>query len=385
MYHLPPSLRHDFGECEVFDSLAAFSNEVDRRMSESIQMWSGYFFKKKEGGAGIVPRTLRMCIYNTHDNQIGQFAVAESGGHNKAPTWTLRIEGRLLPDPSSEVGQESTVKFSHFIKRISVELDNNVYKSDYFIEWDNRRHVGETDGFEITREGDREMKVKIMVEVAYPIQVYKLSLKLSKFLNGTKLETHDQIVRSVWMYCKFRKLVVEYERESFKVVCDPALSELFECESFTVDELPKLLRPHLHAAPMIELDYVVKLSGKPEDSMKCFDIQVQDPHVFMATSLKPSKEVLDIDKELAQIVEQINAAHLKQKAFQALAANPSDFIHDLIRSSQRDSEFLEAEESKEGLRYSSYYNHPYVADAARQYLLRQKLSNNKKNDPTEKK
>lgn len=220
-YHLPPALRQQCpAECELYDSLVNFNQQVDAALSKSIQMWHGFFARKREGGLGKVgfcalfwfsqrvvlmspipqsSRTLRLCVYNVHENQTPQYAVSE-GGALEAPRWTLRIEGRLLPDAGVPEPGEGSCKFSHYIKHVSIQLDEELYKNDSFVEWDSRRHVGETDGFELTREGDRETKVRLLIEVAYPVQLYTLSAPL-RALVGSELDTHDQVLRAIWFVC----------------------------------------------------------------------------------------------------------------------------------------------------------------------------------------
>ena len=79
----------------------------------------------------------------------------------------------------------SSVLFSHFIKHLSVELEGREYQTDSFIEWDNRRQIGETHGFEISRPGKKPVKCKIIVEIAYPVQLFTVSEALSSILGGS--------------------------------------------------------------------------------------------------------------------------------------------------------------------------------------------------------
>lgn len=44
-----------------------------------------------------------------------------------------------------------------------------------------------------------------------------------------------------------------------------------------------------------------------------------------------------------------------------------------MRSEARDAALLEAREDAESQRSAAFYHHPYVVDASRQYLMRQKL------------
>lgn len=316
-------------------------------------------------------RTLRMCIYNSHENQAVQYATMEGGGTATAPRWTLRIEGRLLPEPGMPVDAEATTKFSHFIKHVSVELDQELYKNDWFVEWDSRRHVGVTDGFELTREGDCETTVKILVEVGYPIQLYSLSAPLAALLK-TQVETHDAVLRAIYLHCASHNLI-----RGNAIECDASLKTIFGEDAETVDfqSLPGRIRPLLTPAPPLELEHRVRVSGTPEENMQCWDVMVQDPPLQLQKGR--SEDLQEYEKEVAHLVDQIAAASKRQKAFAAMAKDPAQFVHLLMRSETCDAALLEAHEDSESHRHAEFYMHPYIADAARQYLLRQKTGDRK--------
>lgn len=90
-----------------------------------------FFQKRREGGVGIIPRTLRVSVYSSHNQ--GKYVIDGAGA---VPEWTLRIEGKILDEPGRP---PVAAKFSQFIKRLSVELDSSEYRTDNFIEWDHRR------------------------------------------------------------------------------------------------------------------------------------------------------------------------------------------------------------------------------------------------------
>lgn len=256
-----------------------------------------------------------MCIYNTHENQSAHYAVMGDGDASSAPRWTLRVEGRLLPDPGvPERGDAEVTKFSHFIKRVSVELDRELYKNDWFVEWDSRRHVGATDGFEITREGDHETTVKILIEVGYPIQLYTLAAPLAEMV-GTSVETHDAVLRSVYHYCLQGGLL-----RGTTITCDASLKRLFgeDVETVELEALPTRIRPLLAPAPPLEVEHTVRVSGAPEENMQCWDVTIQDVAGYLqkgasAAAGAGGADLQELDKEMATLVEQINTVSKRQK------------------------------------------------------------------------
>lgn len=79
-------------------------------------------------------KTLRVFVSNTSSNQPWQTVNKKLDNHafdfdtGAIPTWTLRIEGKLLENKET---MKEKLKFSSFIKSIIVELDrNNRFFSD---------------------------------------------------------------------------------------------------------------------------------------------------------------------------------------------------------------------------------------------------------------
>jgi hypothetical protein len=58
---------------------------------------------------------------------------------------------------------------------------------------------------------------QILIEVAYPIQLYSLSQSLAR-LTGVQSETHDAVLRCIWLYSKTNDLVT-----GSTIACDALL------------------------------------------------------------------------------------------------------------------------------------------------------------------
>ncbi len=219
---LPPFLvRSCFPECAVVESLLAASSDLDRRMAQSLQLWNSYF--KRDGGAvSAAPRTLRISVYNLHNRQEPRY---HRGNASDESTWTLRVEGRLLPDGKTQQQQQQqqpplpAVKFSHFVKSISVEVPPIGRSEKRLVEWNTNGAAAESDGFELVVAGNTEVKVKILIVISYPMQLYMLAPPLSKLLGGVEMETHEHVLRGVWVYCQKNNLPSEYVIFLFSFSC----------------------------------------------------------------------------------------------------------------------------------------------------------------------
>lgn len=84
------------------------------------------------------------------------------GDEGTVPMWELRVEGRLLDEPSASVGTTSSGtiqnrnqplkrKFSSFFKSLVIELDKEIYGPDnHLVEWHRTPQTNETDGFQVS-------------------------------------------------------------------------------------------------------------------------------------------------------------------------------------------------------------------------------------------
>jgi hypothetical protein len=200
---LPAHLvRTSFPESEVLESLLKANADLDHRMSKSLQTWGSYFRRESSSSLFAAPRTLRISVYNLHHRQDGRYRGAPGGPDE--PSWTLRIEGKLLGDAKDA----KSAKFSQFVKSISIEIPAVASRSEKrLVEWSNSSAV-DSDGFELVVAGQSEVKVKILMVISYPMQLYMLAPPLAKLL-GVEVETHEQVLRGVWIYCQKQNLATE--------------------------------------------------------------------------------------------------------------------------------------------------------------------------------
>jgi hypothetical protein len=90
-----------------------------------------------------------------HSNQEGSYHISNDKNYiENEPRWTLRIEG--------SVESQNKKKFSSYLKKIIIQLDEEEYKDDSFIEW-NINSLPPSDGFEVTRKGYKDTTVKILL------------------------------------------------------------------------------------------------------------------------------------------------------------------------------------------------------------------------------
>ena len=110
-----------------------------------------------------------------------------------------------------------------------------------------------------------------------------------------------------------------------------------------------------------------------DSEMQCFDIQVQEPHESLPAASHKTKEIVDLDRQVSELVTQIGEAAKKHRAYKEMVADPAGFVRRLARTNARDVLFVEAQEALEGPVPDQFFESPYVQNAAHQYLLSQQL------------
>ncbi|KAI5079738.1 hypothetical protein GOP47_0005217 [Adiantum capillus-veneris] len=207
-----------------------------------------------------VQRTLRIYVFNTFTNQN----TNPSPSQGEAPSWTLRIIGRILEDgidPDVQAASKpnpSMPKFSSFFRRITVQLDPTLYPENPQIVWDGARASAHVEGFEIKRKGDKEFTATIRLEMNYSPEKYKLSPALTDLLR-IEVDTRPRIIAALWQYIKVKKL--QDAADPSMIICDPPLQRIFGEERFKISLVSQKLSQHLQPPQPIHLEHNVKVSG----------------------------------------------------------------------------------------------------------------------------
>ncbi|KAJ1670201.1 SWI/SNF and RSC complex subunit Ssr3, partial [Spiromyces aspiralis] len=128
---------------------------------------------------------------------------------DEIPSWTLRIEGRLIDPPGTTwKNRPAPRKFTEFIQSLIVELDRdpNQYK-DNTVSWNRSLATEDMDGFEIKRMGDQNVKARILIQPCTPTDKYELtSPALCDLLDIRGAVTRAEVIRGLWQYIKLNDL-----------------------------------------------------------------------------------------------------------------------------------------------------------------------------------
>lgn len=338
-------------------------------------------------------RTLRIYVFNTFANQNHHGRVSDDKQHMlEPPSWTLRILGRILEDGTetdasasagtiSKQQSSSFPKFSTFFKRITVNLDPNLYPENPTIVWDNVRSPTPVEGFEIKRKGSKEFTASIRLEMNYVPDKSKLSPSLTELL-GIEVDTKPRIIAALWQYVKAKKL--QHPSDPSVINCDPPLYNIFGAEKIKFSYISQKLPQHLSAPQPIHLEHKIKLSGNSPAGHACYDVLVDVPFplqkemsAFLA-NIEKHKDIDACDEAICGAIKKIHEHRRRRAFYLGFSQSPVEFINALIASQSRDLKLVAGEASrnaeKEGR--SDFYNQPWVEDAIIRYLNRKPAAGN---------
>lgn len=338
-------------------------------------------------------RTLRIYVFNTFANQNHHARVSDDKQHMlEPPSWTLRILGRILEDgtetdASASAGtipkqqSSSFPKFSSFFKRITVNLDPNLYPENPTIVWDNVRSPTPVEGFEIKRKGGKEFTASIRLEMNYVPDKSKLSTPLTELL-GIEVDTKPRIIAALWQYVKAKKL--QHPSDPSVINCDPPLYNIFGAEKIKFSYISQKLPQHLSSPQPIHLEHKIKLSGNSPAGHACYDVLVDVPFplqkemsTFLA-NIEKHKDIDACDEAICGAIKKIHEHRRRRAFYLGFSQSPVEFINALIASQSRDLKLVAGEASrnaeKEGR--SDFYNQPWVEDAIIRYLNRKPAAGN---------
>ncbi|KAJ3043895.1 SWI SNF, matrix associated, actin dependent regulator of chromatin, sub d, member 3 [Rhizophlyctis rosea] len=367
-------------ESKLYTELQEFEKKLDATISRKKLDLQDTLSKPLK-----TKRTLRVFLSNLAADQyveVGDLGAPEDAfdlENARIPSWTLRIEGRLLDQPGSRRPQPNPPKFSSFLKSVIVDLqrDPHLYPEPNLIEWHKHPDHPDCDGFEIKRRGDSEVKAKILLTLDYSPEKYKLSPDLGKLLD-VHTDTQSNVIMAMWQYVKLNKLQ-DPEEKKF-VNCDEPLQRILGVPRIPFSSIPEVLQRHLFPADPVVIEYTVKVDKEYNPSQIAYDIEVEvdDPiREKMRSAVQPSpalvQEITGLDEKIATLVQGINHCKLKRDFMLAFSKDPVGFINQWVASQSRDLEIIlgDTRINMDQTRRAEFYDESSVYDAVF-HLLRQK-------------
>lgn len=364
---MPQKVRDLVPESQAYMDLLAFERKLDAtimRKRLDIQEALKRPMKQK--------RKLRIFISNTF-YPCKELPENDSVSENSVSSWELRVEGRLLED--NKDANKIKRKFSSFFKSLVIELDKDLYGPDnHLVEWHRTHTTQETDGFQVKRPGDRNVRCTILLLLDYlPLQ-FKLDPRLARLL-GVHTQTRPAIISALWQYIKTHKLQDSHEREYIN--CDKYLEQIFGCPRMKFAEIPQRLKPLLHPPDPIVINHIIAVEGTSENKQTaCYDIDVEVDDMLknqmnnFLLSTASQQEIQGLDSKIHETVDTINQLKINREFFLSFAKDPQTFIHRWIVSQTRDLKTMtDVVGNPEEERRAEFFYQPWTQEAVSRYFF----------------
>ncbi|KAJ8674906.1 hypothetical protein QAD02_010692 [Eretmocerus hayati] len=360
---LPQKVRDLVPESQAYMDLLAFERKLDAtimRKRLDIQEALKRPMKQK--------RKLRIFISNTF-YPAKEATESEEGS---VASWELRVEGRLLDDTKNDPNKVKR-KFSSFFKSLVIELDKDLYGPDnHLVEWHRTLTTQETDGFQVKRPGDKNVRCTILLLLDYQPLQFKLDPRLARLL-GVHTQTRPVIISALWQYIKTHKLQDCHEREYIN--CDKYLEQIFACPRMKFAEIPQRLNPLLHPPDPIVINHIISVEGTETKQTACYDIDVEVDDTLKAQmnnfllSTASQQEIQSLDNKIHETVDTINQLKINREFFLSFAKDPQQFINKWIISQTRDLKTMtDVVGNPEEERRAEFYYQPWAQEAVCRYF-----------------
>ena len=366
---LPQSVQDLVPESQAYMDLLSFERKLDSTiMRKRLDIQEALKRPVK------VKRKLRVFVSN---QCFPAKPDADGKDENSKTSWELRVEGRLLDDPVHPNRHDTSKqkrKFSSFFKSLVIELDKDLYGPDnHLVEWHRTPTTQETDGFQVKRQGDKNVRCTMLFMLNYLPPQFKLDSKLARLL-GIHTQTRPMIIQALWQYIKTNKLQDHEEREFIN--CDVYLQQILGRQRIKFTEIPYLLQHVLLQPPdPIVINHVISVDPTEAKKNTCYDIDLElDDNLktqmssFLLSSAS-QQEIAELDRRIHDTVATVKQHRMQREFFLSFSENPQEFITDWISSQTRDLKTMtDASGIKEEERAAEFYFSPWSQEAVSRYF-----------------
>jgi SWI/SNF-related matrix-associated actin-dependent regulator of chromatin subfamily D len=316
----------------------------------------------------------KLRIFISHQYPVRFDADTTGIDDEQVQYWEMRVEGRLLDDPNTNKYDQGKAKrkFSSFFRSLVIELDKDLYGPDnHLVEWHRTNATAETDGFQVRRPGDQNVKCTILMVLDHSPPQFRLDSRLARLLSLTN-GTRQTIIHAMWQYIKTHKLQDSEEREFIN--CDPHLHAIFDCTRVRFSDLPAKLNKLILPSEPIIINHTLCLGTDPKKHA-CYDIDVEvdDPvRDSMRTYLSPQNthELEELDGKILQYIDSINQLKQSREFYLSFADDPQGFICKWLASQSRDLKMItdSTTGNAEEERRADYYTEQWSYEAVSRYF-----------------
>ncbi|EPX74602.1 SWI/SNF and RSC complex subunit Ssr3 [Schizosaccharomyces octosporus yFS286] len=329
-------------------------------------------------------RAIRIFIRKTLENQAFQSHEEKNDiqisdlASLSVPSWTIHMEGRLIPGKEEEMKQLDEIPFTTFFKKIAFQIQRSeeLYPESNYVEWNKLSNgTNLANELKLKRNGDQNVKINILLYPDEHPERYKLSSAFANLL-AIKEGTRPTIVTALWQYIKFHRL--QDMEEKRLINCDKGLRNLFETDRLYFPRIPELMNRFLEPVDPIVLSFELNVNEESDNPFEIFDVFVNadDPkqtqtRSFLANVMNQN-EIKVLDEKISSFIEAIHYSKSKYDFMRQFSEDPVMFIHRWTESQSKDLEVIldGSETNFAEKKDSKYYQQPWIEESAIHYLNR---------------
>ncbi|KAJ1806793.1 SWI/SNF and RSC complex subunit Ssr3 [Coemansia sp. RSA 2598] len=346
---LPPKIETYIPESRLFAQLQALERKLDAKVVRKrleVQEALGKPVYKK--------RILRIFVSNLAANQGAAGANEDSDGgfavrtEAAAPSWTLRVEGRLVDPPGTTwKTRPASHKFSEFLNSMTVEMDRSTELfGDNTVQWRRAAAEADVDGFEIKRRGDEDVRTRIILDIRTATDRFKVNHPLMRELLDIRGPvTKAAFIMKLWQYIKLNGL--QDAEDPDQIRCDAGLMQVFNTPVVSFTAIPQILHAFMTRPDPLVIEYTVRVhEGDFHMAQYAFDVEVEVEDFSrqgagpLAALQTRSRELAQVEAQLAQQMQEIHNARAKREFLRSFADDPVAFIHRWIDNQTKDLEVI---------------------------------------------
>uniref|UniRef100_A0AAX7URH0 DM2 domain-containing protein n=1 Tax=Astatotilapia calliptera TaxID=8154 RepID=A0AAX7URH0_ASTCA len=260
-------------------------------------------------------------------------------------------------------------KLDQTIARKRMEIQEAIKKP---IMWHRMPTTQETDGFQVKRPGDVNVKCTLLLMLDHQPPQYKLDPRLARLL-GVHTQTRASIMQALWLYIKNNKLQDSHEKEYIN--CNRYFRQIFGCPRMRFSEIPMKLAGLLQHPDPIIINHVISVDPNDQKKTACYDIDVEvdDPLKGQMNSFLSSttnqQEIAALEMKIHETIEYINQLKTERDFMLSFSNNPQEFIKDWLKSQSRDLKLMtDVTGNPEEERRTEFYHEPWVPEAVGRYV-----------------
>ncbi|KAJ8902287.1 hypothetical protein NDN08_006694 [Rhodosorus marinus] len=328
---------------KVMDAHADLDERIARKLEDA---------KEAVSDAGpIFEKVLQLVISST---------IHHSNMQHVTPSFSLLIQGYLVEDEDgAESGLASAQKsllrggnqsrLSHFLRRVIVELDENLYVEENLVEWNKAADQHPFDALELTKPFTEPTMARIIIEIENVPERFQLTQEL-KTIVPLKYETASKkdTFAKAWKYVEEHNLMVSSSAGD-SVKLDDNLRKLMAVnetvETVTAMDFLAEVKSNLLRIEPIELSHKINESSDELEDVTAVNIKTyvvensRSPVDALASKGMSDTEqgvIMQYRNKSYEYLEQVSLHRRRLELFENFANDPNGVINSLVMLKTKD-------------------------------------------------